>query len=51
MQLTPDQDRAEGDRAEGRPIGRREVFSGRLLLAGVVISELACFGLVVALVL
>jgi hypothetical protein len=47
MQLTPDQE----DAAEDQPMRRRGVASGRFLLAGVVISELACFALFVALVL
>ncbi len=51
MQLTRDQDRVAGDREEARPVRDREVGTGRLLLAGVVISELACFALFVALVL
>jgi hypothetical protein len=51
MQPTPDQDRGAGDRPEGLPTPRLGVVSGRLLLAGVVISELACFALVAALVL
>ena len=51
MQLTPDQDRAAGDRAEAQPMPDRDVGTGRLLLAGIVVSELACFALFAALVI
>ncbi len=51
MQLSPDQDRAAGDRAEAPPTREREGGTGRLLLAGIVISELACFALFAALVI
>lgn len=40
-----------GRRPEYGPMRRLEVASGRLLLAAVVISELACLALVAALVL
>jgi hypothetical protein len=46
-----DQGRAVEDRVEGQPTRRREIVSGRLLLAGVVVSELACLAVFVALVL
>ena len=51
MQVTPDQDRAPGDHPEGPPLHRREVVSGRLLLAAIAISELVCFAVFLTVVL
>ncbi len=49
--IDPDQPRAERPDAEDRPIRRVELFTGRVLLAAVVISELVCLAVVATIVL